>query len=112
MRLTLIIHNKTIATDNLGYLKNLTDWNMDVAHAIADSEKISLTDEHWEIINFLRNFYAEYQSTPPIRSLVKQIEKKFGAEKGTSVYLHLLFPGGPAKQACKIAGLPKPVRCI
>lgn len=110
--MTLNIHNKMIATDNLGYIKNLSDWNIDVANAIAAIENISLTDEHWEIIYFLRNFYTEYQTTPPIRTLVKHIEKKFGAEKGTSIYLHQLFPGGPAKQACKIAGLPKPVRCI
>ena len=110
--MTLIINNKVIATDKQGYLQHLSDWNEQVAIAIAAAENITLTAEHWQIINFLRNFYQEFQTTPPIRILVKEIEKKFGAEKGNSIYLHQLFPGGPAKQACKIAGLPKPVKCI
>ncbi len=110
--MTLIIDKKTIATDKLGYLKHLSDWNEQVAVAIATLDNIVLTSVHWEIIYFLRNFYQEFQTTPPIRILVKEIEKKYGAEKGNSVYLHQLFPGGPAKQGCKIAGLPKPVKCI
>ncbi len=90
----------------------MADWNNEVAIAIATAENIKLTDVHWEIIYFLRNFYAEFKTVPPVRTLLKEIEKKFGAEKGNSIYLHQLFPGGPAKQGCKIAGLPKPVRCI
>lgn len=110
--MTLIINNKTIATDKLGYLKNISDWNEQIALAIAAAENIVLYAEHWEIIYFLRNHYLEFKTTPPVRILVKEIEKKFGAEKGNSIYLHQLFPGGPAKQGCKIAGLPKPVKCI
>jgi tRNA 2-thiouridine synthesizing protein E len=110
--LTLVIDNREIATDKQGYLQHLSDWNEQIAVAIAAAENIALTAEHWLIIHFLRNFYQEFQTTPPIRILVKEIEKKFGTEKGNSIYLHQLFPGGPAKQACKIAGLPKPVKCI
>jgi len=110
--LTFIVEDKTINTDKQGYLQNLIDWSEQIAKIIAANEKLDLTAEHWEIIYFLRNFYQEFQTTPPIRILVKEIEKRFGAEKGNSVYLHQLFPGGPAKQGCKIAGLPKPVKCI
>jgi hypothetical protein len=67
-----------------------------------------MTDQHWEVINFLRDYYNEFQIAPAVRVLTKAIGKKLGPEKGTSQYLYDLFPYGPAKQACKIAGLPKP----
>lgn len=108
----LIVKQTTIETDKDGFLSHLKDWNVDVAVAIAALDNLQLTSEHWEIIYFLREFYQEYQTIPPVRQLVKIITEKFGAEKGNSIYLHQLFPGGPAKQGSKIAGLPKPVRCI
>lgn len=110
--MALTVDNKIIATDNEGYLQHLQDWNAQVAIAIATKEGLQLEAAHWEIIYFLRQFYLEYQLTPAIRVLVKELAKKMGDEKGNSIYLHQLFPGGPAKQASKIAGLPKPVRCI
>ncbi|MCO6545502.1 MAG: TusE/DsrC/DsvC family sulfur relay protein, partial [Gilliamella sp.] len=79
---------------------------------LAAKESIELTDAHWEVILFVRDFYLEYKTSPAIRALVKAMEKKFGAEKGNSRYLYKLFPDGPAKQATKLAGLPKPVKCI
>lgn len=110
--MSLIVQQKIIATDQEGFLLHLLDWNEDVANAIADEDNLYLTAEHWQIIYFLRDFYQQFQTTPQIRILVKALAQKFGQEKGNSVYLHQLFPGGPAKQASKIAGLPKPVRCI
>jgi tRNA 2-thiouridine synthesizing protein E len=71
-----------------------------------------MTPEHWEVVNFLRGYYNEYQIAPAIRVLVKQMKVAFGPEKGNNKYLYELFPYGPAKQACKIAGLPKPTGCI
>ena len=98
--------------DKEGYLKDITDWNIDIAEAIALEEQIKLTDDHWLIINLMRNFYKNYKKSLSIRPLVKAIAKELGPEKGNSLYLHKLFPKGPAKQANKIAGLPKPIRCI
>ncbi|NQZ52475.1 MAG: TusE/DsrC/DsvC family sulfur relay protein, partial [Moritella sp.] len=54
----------------------------------------------------------EYNTSPAIRALVKAMAKKLGADKGNSIYLYKLFPKGPAKQATKIAGLPKPAKCL
>jgi tRNA 2-thiouridine synthesizing protein E len=68
--------------------------------------------EHWEVVRFVREFYLEFNTSPAIRMLVKAMANKFGEEKGNSRYLYRLFPKGPAKQATKIAGLPKPVKCI
>ena len=98
--------------DEEGYLKDLSQWNEDLALLIAKSENIDMTPEHWEVVNFLRSYYDEYQIAPAVRILVKEIKKSFGADKGNQTYLYELFPYGPAKQACKIAGLPKPTGCV
>ena len=60
----------------------------------------------------LRSYYEEYQIAPAVRVLTKAIGKKLGKDKGNSKYLYELFPYGPAKQACKYAGLPKPTGCV
>jgi dissimilatory sulfite reductase related protein len=98
--------------DEEGYLTDIGVWNRDLALLIAKTENIELTPEHWEVIDFLRDYYDEYQIAPAIRVLVKEMKKKFGPEKGDQKYLYQLFPYGPAKQACKIGGLPKPTGCI
>ncbi|MDF0535987.1 TusE/DsrC/DsvC family sulfur relay protein [Shewanella yunxiaonensis] len=105
-------NGKQIATDSQGYLKNIEDWDPSLASLIASTEDIVLTDAHWEVINFVRDFYLEYKTSPAIRVLVKAIGQKLGPDKGNSKYLYKLFPVGPAKQATKIAGLPKPAKCI
>ena len=106
------VNGKSYETDEEGYLINLAEWNKDVAQFLATGENVSMTDQHWEVIDFLREYYDEYQIAPAVRVLTKAIGKKLGPEKGTSQYLYDLFPYGPAKQACKIAGLPKPTGCV
>ncbi|RLV58666.1 TusE/DsrC/DsvC family sulfur relay protein [Parashewanella curva] len=108
----LEIDNKIIETDKQGYLTDFTQWTESLAPIIAKSENIMLTDAHWEVVRFVREFYLEYKTSPAIRALVKAIGIKLGEEKGNSKYLYKLFPLGPAKQATKIAGLPKPAKCI
>lgn len=110
--MSLTIADKTLATDEEGYLSNLGDWNEAVAELLADNEGIELNEGHWEVIRFLREYFDEYGVAPAVRVLTKAIAKKLGADKGNSHYLYQLFPYGPAKQACKIAGLPKPTGCI
>ncbi|MFA7429253.1 MAG: TusE/DsrC/DsvC family sulfur relay protein [Rhodospirillaceae bacterium] len=106
------VNGKTIEVDEEGYIINLDEWNEDLAGLLAESEGVNMTPEHWEVVNFLREYYAEYQIAPAVRVLTKAITKKLGAEKGNNKYLYELFPYGPAKQACKIAGLPKPTGCV
>ncbi|HGY1776854.1 TPA: sulfurtransferase TusE [Citrobacter amalonaticus] len=108
----LIFEGKEIATDADGYLKESAQWSEAMAVAIAENEGITLSPEHWEVVRFVRDFYLEFNTSPAIRMLVKAMANKFGEEKGNSRYLYRLFPKGPAKQATKIAGLPKPVKCI
>ena len=108
----LIFEGKELETDTEGYLKESSQWSESLAVVIAENEGISLSPEHWEVVRFVRDFYLEFNTSPAIRMLVKAMANKFGEEKGNSRYLYRLFPKGPAKQATKIAGLPKPVKCI
>ena len=110
--MALDVGGKSIETDEEGYLSNRDDWSQDVAEAIAKAENLDMTENHWEVVNFLREYYDEYQIAPAVRVLTKAIGKKLGKDKGNSKYLYELFPYGPAKQACKIAGLPKPTGCV
>jgi tRNA 2-thiouridine synthesizing protein E len=101
-----------VETDEEGYIQDISLWTRDLAELIAQDENIEMTSEHWEVVNFLRNYYEEYQIAPAVRILTKAIKRTLGPDKGNSKYLYELFPYGPAKQACKIAGLPKPTGCI
>ena len=108
----LDVNGTVLETDEEGYLMNLAEWTKEAAVELAKGESIELTDSHWEVVDFLREYYDEYQIAPAVRVLTKAIGKKLGKEKGNSKYLYELFPYGPAKQACKVAGLPKPTGCI
>lgn len=99
-------------TDDDGYLTDLDSWNEGVAGYMAELEGIDMTEAHWEVVNFLRDYYQEYNIAPAIKILIKEMKKMFGPEKGNSAYLYDLYPAGPALQACKIAGLPKPTGCV
>jgi dissimilatory sulfite reductase related protein len=106
------VNGKSYEVDEEGYLADLNQWEPEVATAMAKLDDTELSDAHWEVINFLREYYEEYQIAPAVRVLTKAIGKKLGADKGNSKYLYELFPYGPAKQACKYAGLPKPTGCV
>ncbi len=110
--MTYQLDDKTIEHDEEGYIVDISEWNEELANIIAREEEIEMNGEHWEVVNFLREYYEEYQIAPAIRVLVKALKRKLGEDKGNNKYLYQLFPYGPAKQACKIAGLPKPTGCI
>ena len=109
---TLEVNGNSVEVDEEGYLENRSDWTKEIGSAMAVVDDCELSDNHWEVINFLREYYEEYQIAPAVRVLTKAIGKKLGADKGNSKYLYELFPYGPAKQACKYAGLPKPTGCV
>jgi len=100
------------AFDKEGFLRNLSDWAIPVAEQIARREGIELTPAHWEVLHLLRSYYAEFDSSPAMRALVKYCASTLGSDKGKSIYLMQLFPGSPAKLGSKIAGLPKPDNCL
>ncbi|MCP3849743.1 MAG: TusE/DsrC/DsvC family sulfur relay protein [Gammaproteobacteria bacterium] len=109
---TISVEGKDIEVDEEGYLVNLDEWFPAVATVMAEIDEVEMGDDHWDIINFLREYYEEYQIAPAVRVLTKAVAKKLGKAKGNSKYLYELFPYGPGKQACKFAGLPKPTGCV
>ncbi len=95
-----------IEVDEDGFIVDPNQWNEDVARALAGTEGIDeLTDEHWNVMNYLRDYYQKFGVAPMIRKLCK--ETGFPLKK-----IYDLFPSGPAKGACKLAGLPKPTGCV
>ena len=106
------VNGQTVECDEEGYITNLSDWTKELAEVIAKNEDLEMDADRWEVVNFLREYYDEYQIAPAIRVLTKALKKTMGPEKASNKYLYELFPYGPAKQACKIAGLPKPTGCV
>ena len=86
------LNGKTYETDEEGYLANLGEWDSDVAAYMAKEDDCDLSENHWEVINFLREYYDEYQIAPAVRVLTKAIGKKLGKDKGNSRYRYELFP--------------------
>lgn len=109
---TLIVNERPIELDKDGYLLDLQDWSAEAAVALAEREALKLSAEHWEILELLRAFYAEFQLSPANRPLIKYVALKLGPDKGNSLHLNRLFNGAPAKLAAKLAGLPKPTNCL
>ena len=106
------VNGTTVKHDEEGYITNLSEWSKELAEIIAKAEEVDMNEEHWEVVNSLRDYYEEYQIAPAVRVLIKAVKKTMGPEKGSNKYMYELFPYGPAKQACKIAGLHKPTGCI
>lgn len=98
--------------DKEGFLRDLEQWNEAVAETLAQNEGIQLSADHWEILHLLREFYGRYQMAPATRALSNYVRKELNQDKGRSAYLMRLFGGSAAKNAAKIAGLPKPDNCL
>lgn len=98
-------------TDHQGFLKQRLAWSEGLGLAIAASEGVLLTDEHWEVIHYFREYYEDYNIPPPMRMVIRVFKKAFGEENANSRYLLKLFPEGATKSASKYAGLPKPKNC-
>ncbi len=110
--MTLQVNGQTIKLDHEGYLQEPSDWNEDVARSIAEKENIELTDNVWEVVNFVRDYYESYQCIPEHRKLLQELRKRHGKEKATRKYIYALFPYGYGQQACKIAGMRVPLKLL
>jgi tRNA 2-thiouridine synthesizing protein E len=103
---TFEVEGRTYNVDEDGFLQDPEVWNEDVARDFAGTEAVEeLTDDHWKVIHYLRNYYLEFGIAPMIRKLCKETGFKLKQ-------IYDLFPSGPAKGACKLAGLPKPTGCV
>lgn len=102
----LVVNGVSYQLDEDGFLEDASVWNEEVAKALAPNEDVpELTEEHWRVINYLRDYYDQFGVSPMVRKLLKDT----GYDQKT---IYELFPTGPGKGACKIAGLPKPTGCV
>jgi len=105
--MSITVGDKVIELNPNGYVLNLDDWNEEVAAALAAKDSITLTQRHWDVINYLRDLYLNHNGEQPnMRKLTKGLEDLWG-EKVDTKEIYALFPLGPAKQAPKIGGLPE-----
>jgi tRNA 2-thiouridine synthesizing protein E len=103
---TLKVNEREVQTDSEGYLVNMDDWSEGFVRAEAEYEGLVLTDETWEVIRFLRDFYEQHRVQANVREIIKHFRKLWGPELGSNNHLHAIFPrGGPQKQGNRLAGL-------
>ena len=98
--------------DEKGYLFDWRAWTPEVALIMAAADGIELGDDHWQVLRLFREYFEKYEIEPPMRALVRLARERLGQDKGSSRYLYHLFPDGPGTQACRYAGLPRPVSCV
>jgi tRNA 2-thiouridine synthesizing protein E len=104
---TIEVNGQTVELDEDGFMVDPDMWTEDIAKYFAAGEGITgeLTDEHWKVIRYVRDYYKQFQIAPMVRKLCKETGCNLKA-------IYELFPSGPAKGACKLAGLPKPTGCV
>lgn len=103
---TIVLNGRTYAVDEDGFLEDPAVWNQEVAQDLATTEGIAgLSEDQWRVVNYLREYYLQSGMAPMIRKLCKETGFKLAR-------IYEMFPSGPAKGACKVAGLPKPTGCV
>ena len=102
----LKVGDMSLDLDEDGFIQQPEKWDQNVALALAQTEGVNaLSDKHWKLVNYLREYYQKYGVAPMIRKVCKDTGFKLNE-------IYELFPSGPAKGACKVAGLPKPTGCV
>ncbi|MBT8060343.1 MAG: TusE/DsrC/DsvC family sulfur relay protein [Gammaproteobacteria bacterium] len=101
-----------VPLDTKGYLLDRSDWSSGLAEQMAAADGIELTADHWQVIAYFQDYFERFEIEPPMRALVRHTRELWGEARGNSRYLYRLFPDGPGTQACRYAGLPRPVSCI
>jgi dissimilatory sulfite reductase related protein len=103
---TIEFEDKIFAVDEDGFLERYHDWCPEWVEYVRTAQKIeAITDEHWRLISVLQSYYEEHGAPPIVRILSKATGFKMK-------HIFALFPAGPGKGACKMAGLPKPKGCV
>jgi len=113
----ITVQGKVIETDDEGYLLNRDDWSELVAEEMAftqaQQDHVKLTETHWGLIHYFRDYYNECKVHPTMHKLVMTLGKQHGEhfhdEKAYEKFLYDIFPHGPVQELCKLAGLPKPL---
>lgn len=103
---TMVLAGVELEIDEDGFIQDPDAWNDEIAAALAKTEEVEeMGEDHWKLVRYIREYYLQFGSAPMIRKLCKETGFKLK-------YIYEMFPGGPAKGACKVAGLPKPTGCV
>ncbi len=103
---SILVDGREVPVDSEGYLINLDDWSEGFVRILAREENLALTDEHWQVVRFIRDYYQQHRVQPQVRVMIKHFTEQWGAQKGSNHYLHEIFPkGGPQKQGNRLAGI-------
>jgi len=97
-----------VQTDDDGFLLDPDDWTEEIAKEIAVQEELELTEDRWNLVRLIREYYYENSSVPELRKILKQLKAELGPEKATRKYVYAQFPYGYGQQGCKIAGMRQP----
>jgi TusE/DsrC/DsvC family sulfur relay protein len=104
--MSLEVNGKTIELDDNGNMTDPALWDEDVAKALAAMDNLELTQEHFDVLNYLRSEYFDNNGEQPMERMINKGMSKIWGKKVSSKDLYLLFPGAPSKQGNRIAGLP------
>ncbi len=108
----LKLDDKNIELDDEGFLLDPEDWTEEVGFKLADTIDIEMDEKKWEIVNMVRDLFIETQCIPEARTILKILRERHGKEIATRKYLYAMFPYGYGQQACKIAGMRKPLKIM
>ena len=104
----LLVDGREVLTDPEGYILDLEQWSEAYAVALAAQEGLTLTDEHWQVIRFIRDYYENHHVQAQVRDMVIHFRETWDPDRGNSRHLHDIFPlGGPQKQGNRLAGMRK-----
>ncbi|MGD2117027.1 MAG: TusE/DsrC/DsvC family sulfur relay protein [Chromatiales bacterium] len=105
---TTVYGGQQVAVDEEGFLLNVDDWQREMVADIARSVGIEMTDRHWEVVDYIRDYFEANHAVPELRTFLKHLREKYDQQTATRKYVYSLFPYGFGQQACKIAGMRKP----
>jgi tRNA 2-thiouridine synthesizing protein E len=100
----------SVSTDDDGFILEPEDWSKDFAEQIAQTYAMELSRQHWDIVYLIRELFDQTGTVPELRTILKKLKENIGKENATRKYIYALFPYGYGQQACKIAGMRKPLK--
>ena len=106
------VNDKVLARDAEGFMLYPDDWDESVAEALAAELGLEMNEARWEIVRLVRDHFEANHAVPELRTILKALRERHGKEKATRRYVYSLFPYGYGQQACKIAGMRKPLKLM
>jgi len=101
------IDNREVEFNDSGFMMDFDEWDDEIANALAAADELELTEDHWTVISFIRDFFGEYEITPSVNAVIKSVGDSIRGQDGAANVIDQLFPLDGYNQACRLAGLPE-----